>query len=204
MQTTWGRPRSKPVEPAYKALIEGVREGLTFFCLHFNAPGELELIEPRAAYIRTEEYDVFRDQGFRDWLLAQDLDIIGMKPLRDELRATLSAGEARKFASANARGSNRHRQRSAKWPPGPRREPACDRQTARELNCNDKWENEHEDCWLKMALGALVSASLMAGMAHAAGLKDPKDVHISLRGARLGLRPLLVGGQARRRRRRRS
>ncbi|MER8417111.1 polysaccharide deacetylase family protein [Mesorhizobium sp. M1329] len=91
IQTTWGRPRSRPIEPAYKALIEGVREGLTFFCLHCNAPGELELIEPRAAYIRTEEYELFRDQGFRDWLAAQPIEIIGMKPLREELRATLSA-----------------------------------------------------------------------------------------------------------------
>lgn len=89
LQTTWGRPQSKPAEPAYKAIIESVREGLTFFCLHFNAPGELELIEPRSAYIRTEEYDVFRSEAFADWLLTQDLDIIGMKPLRDELRARL-------------------------------------------------------------------------------------------------------------------
>ena len=91
LQTTWNRPRSKAAEPAYKAIVEGVRDGLTFFCLHFNAPGELELIEPRSAYIRTEEYDVFRDAGFRQWLAAQDLDIIGMRPLRDELRAKLPA-----------------------------------------------------------------------------------------------------------------
>ncbi|MBL8583828.1 MAG: sugar ABC transporter substrate-binding protein [Rhizobiaceae bacterium] len=32
---------------------------------------------------------------------------------------------------------------------------------------------------LKLALGALVSASMLAGLAHAAGLKDAKDVHIS-------------------------
>ena len=91
LQTTWGRPRSKPAEPAYKALIEGIREGLTFICFHFNAPGELELIEPRSAYIRTQEYDVFRDERFLAWLSAQDLDIIGMRPLRDELRAALPA-----------------------------------------------------------------------------------------------------------------
>jgi len=104
IQTTWGRPRSKPIEPAYKALVEGVREGLTFFCLHFNAPGELELIEPRAAYIRTEEYELFRDQRFRDWLAAQPLDIIGMKPLREELRASLSAGRSTKTGRGSAAG----------------------------------------------------------------------------------------------------
>ena len=83
-----------------------MREGLTFFCLHFNAPGELELIEPRSAYIRTEEYELFRDQGFRDWLGAQDIDIIGMKPLREELRARLSEAstpaKARKAATRSA------------------------------------------------------------------------------------------------------
>jgi len=111
IQTTWGRPRSRPAEPAYRALVEGVREGLTFFCLHFNAPGELELIEPRSAYIRTEEYELFRDQAFRDWLAEQPLDIIGMRPLREELRATLggparSRGEPaaeQQSASAKAR-----------------------------------------------------------------------------------------------------
>ena len=82
-----------------------MKEGLTFLCLHFNAPGELELIEPRAAYIRTEEYDVFRNEGFRAWLLAQDLDIIGMKPLRDELRARLPSNNGKggkKLASATS------------------------------------------------------------------------------------------------------
>jgi predicted glycoside hydrolase/deacetylase ChbG (UPF0249 family) len=89
LQTTWGRPRSKPAEPAYKAIIESVRDGLTFICFHFNAPGELELIEPRSAYIRTEEYELFKSEGFRAWLGAQDLDIVGMRPLRDELRTKL-------------------------------------------------------------------------------------------------------------------
>ena len=100
-QTTWNRPRSKPAEPAYKAIIDSVRDGLNFFCLHFNARGELELIEPRAAYIRTEEYQLFRDADFRRWLLAQDLEIIGMRVLRDELRARLPApdkGPTKEFA----------------------------------------------------------------------------------------------------------
>ncbi|TGQ69808.1 ChbG/HpnK family deacetylase [Mesorhizobium sp. M00.F.Ca.ET.186.01.1.1] len=105
IQTTWGRPRSRSIEPAYKALVDGVRDGLTFFCLHSNAPGELELIEPRSAYVRTEEYELFRDKSFRDWLAAQDLDISGMRPLRDDLRAALSTshgGTAADHQSASA------------------------------------------------------------------------------------------------------
>ena len=99
VQTTWQRPESKPVEPAYKAIIDGVRDGLTFFCLHFNAPGDLELIEPRSAYIRTQEYDLFRSDGFRAWLARQDLDIIGMRPLRDELRARPAFGGSQRRAA---------------------------------------------------------------------------------------------------------
>lgn len=98
VQTTWQRPASKPVEPAYKAIIDGVRDGLTFFCLHFNAPGELEFIEPRSAYIRTQEYELFRSAGFRAWLAEQDLDIIGMRLLRDELRASPDFGDGRRRA----------------------------------------------------------------------------------------------------------
>ena len=86
MQTTWNRT-NEPAETAYWRLIESVPEGLTFICFHFNAPGELEAIEPGSARIRTEEYELFRDAGFRGWLADQGLEVIGMRPLRDALRA---------------------------------------------------------------------------------------------------------------------
>jgi predicted glycoside hydrolase/deacetylase ChbG (UPF0249 family) len=90
LQTTWGRPRARPAEPAYRALIEGIRPGLAFVCLHCNAPGEIAAIEPDSAYLRTEEYDLFRDARFRAWLAGQGLDVIGMRALREELRARLA------------------------------------------------------------------------------------------------------------------
>jgi predicted glycoside hydrolase/deacetylase ChbG (UPF0249 family) len=96
LQTTWGRPRAQPAEPAYRAMLAGVGPGLTFVCLHCNAPGEVELIEPGSAYLRTEEYAVVRSAGFRDWLAGQGLEVIGMRPLREELRARLGGkGAAR-------------------------------------------------------------------------------------------------------------
>lgn len=89
LQTTWGRAEAEPAMPAYKAIVESIGDGLTFICFHFNAPGDLNLIEPTRAYIRTQEYDVFRDPAFGAWLDQQELDIIGMRPLREELRAAL-------------------------------------------------------------------------------------------------------------------
>jgi predicted glycoside hydrolase/deacetylase ChbG (UPF0249 family) len=90
IQTTWGRPRSRPAEPAYRSLVAGIEPGLTWFCLHCNAPGELELIEPASAHVRSEEHALFRSEAFRAWLAEQDLEIIGMRGLRGELRARLA------------------------------------------------------------------------------------------------------------------
>lgn len=89
VQTTWGRPPGTPAEPAYRDIIEGIPPGLTFFSLHQNTRDELVFIEPERAYIRAEEYAVFKSEGFRAWLMDQGLDIIGFRPLRDELRARL-------------------------------------------------------------------------------------------------------------------
>ena len=92
IQTTWARAESAPVEAPYKALVDSIAPGrLTFFCLHFNAPGELDAIEPEAQHIRIQEYELFRSRGFGEWLAAQDLDVIGMRPLRDELRGVMRA-----------------------------------------------------------------------------------------------------------------
>ena len=95
LQTTWGRSREEPAEPAYRALVERIREGLSYFCLHFNAPGELEAIEPDSAHVRSQEYELFRSAGFREWLAGQGLEITGMRPLRDALRQRLAAPQGR-------------------------------------------------------------------------------------------------------------
>jgi hypothetical protein len=73
-------------------MLAGIGPGLTFVCLHCNVPGEVELIEPDTAYLRAEEYALMRSAGFRDWLAGLALEIIGMRPLREELRGRL-AGE---------------------------------------------------------------------------------------------------------------
>jgi predicted glycoside hydrolase/deacetylase ChbG (UPF0249 family) len=85
LETYWAR--TAPAADAYRAMFVGLQTGLTYIALHPNAPGELEVIEPDTAHIRTEEYDLLRGEEFRTWLDAQDFERIGMRDLRDALRA---------------------------------------------------------------------------------------------------------------------
>ncbi|MCC6791501.1 MAG: hypothetical protein IT336_07455, partial [Thermomicrobiales bacterium] len=55
--------------------------------MHFNQPGDFETINPEWAHIRTEEYALFRTSKIKDWVKQFGIDVIGMRPLRDEMRA---------------------------------------------------------------------------------------------------------------------
>ena len=85
LETKWDR--TDPPLPYYQSLIASCTEPLTFICLHPNAPGELEFIEPTSAYIRTDEFDLFGSAGYREWLATQPIRPIGMRELRDRFRA---------------------------------------------------------------------------------------------------------------------
>jgi hypothetical protein len=85
IETPW-----KPTEPpalTYRQLISEIRPGYTFMALHFTQPGEIEHIDLHASNIRVSEYELFRSPDFKDWLDTEQLQVIGMKPLRDEFRA---------------------------------------------------------------------------------------------------------------------
>ena len=65
-------------------MFADIPEGLTYLSLHFNAPGDFEVIEPEFAHIRTEEYAFFRFGAIPE-LLANH-GIVGMRQVRDRLR----------------------------------------------------------------------------------------------------------------------
>jgi chitin disaccharide deacetylase len=88
LETPWDRSPDEPAPPRYHALFDAVPPGLSFLALHPNAPGELEFIEPDTAHIRIDEYELFRRDDFRSWLSAQDLQLTGMRELRDAFRAS--------------------------------------------------------------------------------------------------------------------
>ena len=55
--------------------------------MHFNKPGDFEAVNPDFAHIRTEEYGLFRTGKIAGWVKEFGLEVIGMRVLRDEMRA---------------------------------------------------------------------------------------------------------------------
>jgi predicted glycoside hydrolase/deacetylase ChbG (UPF0249 family) len=84
-ETPWSR--SGDAEAAYRAIFAEIQDGLTYLSMHFNAPGDFETIAPATAHIRTEEYALFRTDRIKGWIAEFGLELIGMRALREELRA---------------------------------------------------------------------------------------------------------------------
>jgi hypothetical protein len=59
---------------------------LAFCAFHPCAPGEVESIEPHAHHVRTDEYALFRTEGWSAWLQAQSFVPTSMRSLREALR----------------------------------------------------------------------------------------------------------------------
>lgn len=83
-ETPWSRAETADV--VYRRMLAGLPEGISFLALHFNAPGEIDTIEPGSAYIRTEEYAAFAAPDFAQWLRQQDLHLVGFRDFREVLR----------------------------------------------------------------------------------------------------------------------
>ena len=84
-ETPWGRKTD--AETAYREIFAAIGPGLTFLSMHFNAPGDFEAVNPKDAWLRTEEYALFRGPKIAEWAEEFGLEVIGMRGLRDELRA---------------------------------------------------------------------------------------------------------------------
>jgi predicted glycoside hydrolase/deacetylase ChbG (UPF0249 family) len=89
-ETPWSRRTD--AETAYRAIFAQIPAGLTFLSLHFNKPGDFEVIAPESAHIRTEEYALFRTPRIGGWIKEFGLEVIGMTVLRDALRANRRTG----------------------------------------------------------------------------------------------------------------
>ncbi|MFQ5556706.1 MAG: ChbG/HpnK family deacetylase [Acidimicrobiales bacterium] len=85
LETEWN-PTARPID-VYRELFSSIGDGLTFLALHPNAPGELHLIEPRSEHVRVGEYELFCDPAFAGWVDDLGIERVGMRELREELRA---------------------------------------------------------------------------------------------------------------------
>jgi predicted glycoside hydrolase/deacetylase ChbG (UPF0249 family) len=87
LETDFDRPRGGDVDYRDK-LVDG-GEGLIYCAFHpcRPGPGEVEAIEPHAHHVRVDEYELFRQPDWAQWLQAQPFEVIGMRALRDEMRA---------------------------------------------------------------------------------------------------------------------
>lgn len=91
LETDFRRPRGTPV--AYETMLTAADEHgdqeLVYCAFHPCAagPGEVERIDGEWWHVRTDEHRIFGDPSWKDWLDAQPFQVIGMRELRDEMRA---------------------------------------------------------------------------------------------------------------------
>jgi len=84
LETPWGHKGD--ARQSYEAMLGHIADGRTFLALHFNTPGEIELIEPDSAQTRIDEYRVFAEADFAGWLHGRGFELIGFRACRDAMR----------------------------------------------------------------------------------------------------------------------
>jgi predicted glycoside hydrolase/deacetylase ChbG (UPF0249 family) len=89
VESPWVRETN--AETTYRQIFSEIPEGLTYLNLHFNAPGDFEVIEPELAHIRTDEYALFKKNTIHQWAEEFGINFIGMREIRDTLQASLGA-----------------------------------------------------------------------------------------------------------------
>jgi hypothetical protein len=91
-ETPWDR--TGEAEPVYREALGNVPEGLSFFALHFNAPGDFEAINPDRAHFRSDEYALFGSGKIEPMLAELGIALIGMRELRERRRTLRGAAAA--------------------------------------------------------------------------------------------------------------
>ncbi len=73
-------------DQTYRKIVASLPAGLTLFAVHPTQSGEIEMIVPAKAQFRTDDYRLFRDGKFRQFVADQDIHTMGFRPLRNRLR----------------------------------------------------------------------------------------------------------------------
>lgn len=71
-----GLEREGSTLDAYRQLIGEIGDGVTFLSLHCTAPGDIDLIHPKDYQRRIEEYELFGDRDFLDWIIGRGFTLV--------------------------------------------------------------------------------------------------------------------------------
>lgn len=84
LETDFGR--APGADPDYRAMLSDLDADLVYCAFHpcTPGPGEIEVIEPDANHVRTDEYQLFRTPEWLDWLDDQPFTRTSMRDLREE------------------------------------------------------------------------------------------------------------------------
>ncbi|MBK7794161.1 MAG: polysaccharide deacetylase family protein [Betaproteobacteria bacterium] len=82
---------SADVDAQYRAMIDTLPPGVTFFAVHCNAPGDIETIVPPRAHWRTDEYRLFGSGRPARWIADAGIRAVGMRAVRELWRSALAA-----------------------------------------------------------------------------------------------------------------
>ncbi len=70
----------------YERMLHDLPAGVTYFSLHPNAPGDIEVINPLSAQWRTFEYQYFQSDRLRLFLESEEIVPIGYEEIREVMR----------------------------------------------------------------------------------------------------------------------
>ncbi len=81
LETDFSRAPQEPA--AYQEMLGSLEENLVFCAFHPNAPGgaEIEVIEPDSFHVRTDEYELFGTDRWKEWLMSQPYELASMADL---------------------------------------------------------------------------------------------------------------------------
>lgn len=69
----------------YRAIFETLKPGLSYGAFHFAASGDIEMVTPDAT-TRIGDYEVFRSGAVKQLLAEMDIEMVGMRAVRDAMR----------------------------------------------------------------------------------------------------------------------
>ena len=70
----------------YESILRGLQPGVTYFSLHPNAPGDIEVIDPVNNRWRIHEYNYFRSDRLAEFLAQEGIVPIGYREIRAVMR----------------------------------------------------------------------------------------------------------------------